>query len=63
VDLVLADAQRVELLPGRALVYADEGDATSRRLLELGVPAARLYVRRSTLEDVFLHLAGRTLVD
>jgi lipooligosaccharide transport system ATP-binding protein len=63
IDVVITDASRVELLPGRALVYADDGDATSARLAELGVPVNRLYVRRSTLEDVFLHLAGRTLVD
>ena len=63
VDRVLTEATRVEELPGRVLLYAEDGDALGRRLAELGITANRLYVRRSTLEDVFLHLAGRTLVD
>ena len=63
IDKVAAHAARVEQLPGRTLLYADDGDRTSELLVELGVPSSRVYVRRATLEDVFLHLAGRTLVD
>ena len=59
----VAGGVRVEHLPERTLVYADDGDATSEALVAAGVAAHRLSVRRSTLEDVFLHLAGRTLVD
>ena len=63
-DLDLDDGVgRVEMLPERALVYTDEGDVTADRLSRAGVSVHRLYVRRSTLEDVFLRLSGRTLVD
>ena len=60
----LADlAVRLEILPDRLLLYTDDGDATLARVHErAGNPRAAL-VRRSTLEDVFLRLTGRTLVD
>jgi lipooligosaccharide transport system ATP-binding protein len=54
---------RIEHLPGRSLVSADEGEQVTAALAASGVPASRLYVRRSTLEDVFLNLAGRALTD
>jgi lipooligosaccharide transport system ATP-binding protein len=56
-------ARRVETLSGRLLLYTDDGDRTAERIHELGVHAQSTLVRRSTLEDVFLHLTGRTLVD
>src|SRR6266480_1920139 len=56
-------ARRVETLSGRLLLYTDDGDRTAERVHELGVQAQSTLVRRSTLEDVFLHLTGRTLVD
>jgi lipooligosaccharide transport system ATP-binding protein len=56
-------ARRVELLSGRLLLYTDDGDNTADRIHELGVEPQSTLVRRSTLEDVFLHLTGRTLVD
>jgi lipooligosaccharide transport system ATP-binding protein len=56
-------ARRVETLSGRLLLYTDNGDHTAERIHELGVQAQSTLVRRSTLEDVFLHLTGRTLVD
>ena len=58
-----AAASRVEVLPDRLLVYTDDGDATSAGLHARGVVPLSTLVRRSTLEDVFLHLTGRTLVD
>ncbi len=54
--------ERVEGLPDRILVYADDGDQVSSRLNGGAVPSSVL-VRRSSLEDVFLTLAGRTLED
>jgi lipooligosaccharide transport system ATP-binding protein len=54
---------RVELLPDRVLLYAEDGDAASHGVHELGIEPQSVLVRRSTLEDVFLHLTGRTLVD
>jgi lipooligosaccharide transport system ATP-binding protein len=56
-------ARRIETLSGRLLLYTDDGDGTAERIHELGVNAQSTLVRRSTLEDVFLHLTGRTLVD
>ena len=56
-------ARRLEALPDRLLLYTDDGDATASRLHDLGLRPESVLVRRSTLEDVFLHLTGRTLVD
>ena len=56
-------AKRVEELPDRVLVYTDDGEAASDLLHERGVRPVATLVRRSTLEDVFLRLTGRTLVD
>jgi lipooligosaccharide transport system ATP-binding protein len=55
--------ERVEVLPDRVLVYAADGDAALRATHERGARPEASLVRRSTLEDVFLHLTGRTLVD
>ena len=60
----LADlAERVEVLPDRLLLYTDEGDATLDAVRSRGNSPIAALVRRSTLEDVFLHLTGRSLVD
>ncbi len=55
--------QRVEALPDRALLYTDDGDRTVADVHALGVVPESMVVRRSTLEDVFLRLTGRSLVD
>jgi lipooligosaccharide transport system ATP-binding protein len=55
--------QRVEALPDRLLLYADDGDAAAAAVHDRGLQPASLLARRSTLEDVFLSLTGRTLVD
>jgi lipooligosaccharide transport system ATP-binding protein len=54
---------RLELLPDRVLVYADDGEAALTEAHRRGLEPLTALVRRSTLEDVFLHLTGRTLVD
>jgi lipooligosaccharide transport system ATP-binding protein len=56
-------AQRVEVLPDRLLLYTDDGDAAAVAVHDRGLTPLSVLVRRSTLEDVFLHLTGRTLVD
>jgi lipooligosaccharide transport system ATP-binding protein len=56
-------AERVEALPDRVLLYTGDGDAVVSVVLERGLRPEALLVRRSTLEDVFLTLTGRTLVD
>ncbi len=55
--------ERLELLPDRVLVYADDGEAALTEAHRRGLEPLTALVRRSTLEDVFLHLTGRTLVD
>jgi lipooligosaccharide transport system ATP-binding protein len=55
--------ERVEVLPDRILLYAGDGDAAAAAVHDRDLHPASVLVRRSTLEDVFLHLTGRTLVD
>jgi len=55
--------QRLELLPDRVLVYAEDGEAALAEVRGRGLEPMTALVRRSSLEDVFLHLTGRTLVD
>jgi lipooligosaccharide transport system ATP-binding protein len=55
--------ERVELLPDRILLYADDGDAAADAVHARRLAPTSVLVRRSSLEDVFLHLTGRTLVD
>ncbi len=54
---------RVEVLPDRLLVYSSDGEEVIAKVHERGLEPVAVLVRRSTLEDVFLRLTGRTLVD
>ena len=56
-------ADRVEVLADRVLLYAPDGDAAVAAVHQIGLRPESSLVRRSTLEDVFLRLAGRSLVD
>jgi lipooligosaccharide transport system ATP-binding protein len=56
-------AKRTEVLPDRVLLYTDNGDDTAAEVAHRGLHPESLVVRRSTLEDVFLRITGRTLVD
>jgi lipooligosaccharide transport system ATP-binding protein len=53
--------EQIEPLPDRILVYTAHGDDTAARLGQDGLHPESILVRRSSLEDVFLHLTGRTL--
>jgi lipooligosaccharide transport system ATP-binding protein len=55
--------ERVEVLPDRILLYAGDGDAAAAAVHQRALRPSGVLIRRSTLEDVFLHLTGRTLVD
>jgi lipooligosaccharide transport system ATP-binding protein len=55
--------ERLEILPDRLLLYSDDGDATLDEVHSKGLHPEGSLVRRSTLEDVFLRLTGRTLVE
>jgi len=62
-EMLTGLAERVERLPDRVLVYTTDGDATAAAAYERGLRPASVLVRRSTLEDVFLRLTGRSLVE
>jgi lipooligosaccharide transport system ATP-binding protein len=56
-------AERVERLPDRVLLYADDGEAAVAAAHARGLKPETVLVRRSSLEDVFLRLTGRSLVE
>ena len=62
-DRLAPFAQWLEVLPDRVLLYVEEGDETLRRIHAERINPLSALVRRSSLEDVFLRLTGRTLVD
>ena len=55
--------ERIEVLPDRILLYTDRGDDAVDELNRRHLEPLSVLVRRSTLEDVFLRLTGRHLVD
>jgi lipooligosaccharide transport system ATP-binding protein len=56
-------AERIEHLADRVLLYADDGEAVAVAAHERGLEPETVLVRRSTLEDVFLRLTGRSLIE
>ncbi len=56
-------AERVEALPDRLLLYTADGEAALSAAFQAGIHPMTCLVRRSTLEDVFLRLTGRSLID
>ena len=56
-------AERVEVLPDRLLLYTEDGEAVLEQIAAAGLHPVTSLVRRSSLEDVFLRLTGRSLVD
>jgi lipooligosaccharide transport system ATP-binding protein len=56
-------AERIELLPDRVLLYADDGEAAAAAAHARGLQPETVLVRRSSLEDVFLRLTGRSLIE
>jgi lipooligosaccharide transport system ATP-binding protein len=56
-------ADRVEVLPDRVLLYTNDGEAAAAAVHRRGLQPESTLVRRSTLEDVFLRLTGRSLVE
>ena len=56
-------AERVEELSDRVHLYTSDGEQTLQQVHTLGIPLESAVVRRSTLEDVFLRITGRGLVE
>jgi lipooligosaccharide transport system ATP-binding protein len=55
--------ERVEVLPDRVLIYTENGEHALERITQLGLEPITSLVRRSSLEDVFLRLTGRSLIE
>lgn len=60
---LLGIGARQEVLPDRVLIYADDGEGALAEVHRRDAHPESALVRRSSLEDVFLRLTGRTLVD
>ena len=63
VDVLRPLADRIEVLPDRILLYAEDGEHLLEQIAAKGIHPNTSLVRRSSLEDVFLRLTGRTLVE
>ncbi len=59
----LRDLGRLEALPDRVLLYTEDGEAALEAVRHRGLVPITSLVRRSSLEDVFLRLTGRSLID
>jgi lipooligosaccharide transport system ATP-binding protein len=55
--------ERIEVLPDRILIYSDNGEAELAGIIQRGLDPITSLVRRSSLEDVFLRLTGRSLIE
>ncbi|GGC93153.1 ABC transporter [Tersicoccus solisilvae] len=55
--------ERIEVLPDRVLLYAADGEAALDEVTARGLRPVTSLVRRSSLEDVFLRLTGRSLIE
>lgn len=63
VEVLRPLAERIEELPDRILLYAEDGEALLEQIAAKGIHPNTSLVRRSSLEDVFLRLTGRSLVE
>lgn len=54
---------RIEVLPDRILIYSNDGDRDLEEIIHRGFKPITSLVRRSSLEDVFLRLTGRSLIE
>ncbi len=63
VDVLRPLADRIEVLPDLILLYAIDGEQLLEQITAKGIHPNTSLVRRSSLEDVFLRLTGRSLVE
>jgi lipooligosaccharide transport system ATP-binding protein len=56
-------AERIEWLPDRVLLYTEAGEATLAQITDGGIHPDSALVRRAGLEDVFLTITGRSLIE
>ena len=62
-DTLRSMCQRIEELPDRLLMYTGDGESLLEQIYTSGLHPKTSLVRRSSLEDVFLRLTGRTLIE
>ena len=62
-DKLRDKCDRLEVLPDRILLYADDAEHALEDIMRTGLHPRTSLVRRSSLEDVFLRLTGRTLIE
>ena len=62
-DQLRSMCDRIEVLPDRVLMYSDDCETLLHNVVSKGMQPTTSLVRRSSLEDVFLRLTGRTLVE
>ena len=62
-DQLKDKCERLEVLPDRILLYAEDAEHTLEEIMRAGMHPRTSLVRRSSLEDVFLRLTGRTLIE
>ena len=62
-DKLRDKCDRLEVLPDRILLYAEDAEHMLEEITHSGMQPRTSLVRRSSLEDVFLRLTGRTLIE
>jgi len=62
-DKLRSMCERIEELPDRVLMYTEDGESLLEKIYSSGLHPKTSLVRRSSLEDVFLRLTGRTLIE
>jgi len=62
-DKLRDKCERIEVLPDRVLLYSEDAEHVLEEIVRCGMQPKTSLVRRSSLEDVFLRLTGRTLIE
>ncbi|MBU3643359.1 MAG: ATP-binding cassette domain-containing protein [Candidatus Nanopelagicaceae bacterium] len=62
-DKLRDKCERLEVLPDRVLLYSEDAEHVLEEIVRSGMQPKTSLVRRSSLEDVFLRLTGRTLIE
>jgi lipooligosaccharide transport system ATP-binding protein len=62
-DQLRDKCERLEVLPDRILMYAEDAEHSLEEIMRANMHPKTSLVRRSSLEDVFLRLTGRTLIE
>ena len=62
-DKLRDKCDRLEVLPDRILLYSEDAEHTLEDIMRTGLHPRTSLVRRSSLEDVFLRLTGRSLIE